>query len=158
MHHNWVKRLRGTKLFDFAVAVHDPEVNKIQTDPSPEQSADPDATAESGLERQGTVTTPERPAAERQTRQQPVNDAVVLLNLPSRDVRGLAPSPPPSCQTLNIMREAVIAEASTQLSEVVGVDRAPSRTDVAGRIFVLDRVDGGLKPHSDIDLLVTARV
>ena len=27
----------------------------------------------------------------------------------------------PSCQTLNIMRERVIAEVSTQLSEVVGV-------------------------------------
>ena len=33
--------------------------------------------------------------------------------------------------------------------------RAPSRTDVAGRTFVRSAVDGGLKPHSDIDLLVT---
>ena len=37
--------------------------------------------------------------------------------------------------------------------------RAPSRTDVAGRTFVrLLPVDGGLKPHSDIDLLVTVTV
>ena len=36
--------------------------------------------------------------------------------------------------------------------------RAPSRTDVAGRTFVRLRVDGGLKPHSDIDLLVTVTV
>ncbi len=36
--------------------------------------------------------------------------------------------------------------------------RAPSRTDVAGRTFVRPAVDGGLKPHSDIDLLVTVTV
>ena len=53
----------------------------------------------------------------------------------------------------------MIAEVSTQLSEVVGVIDAPSRTDVAGRTFVrLRSVDGGLKPHSDIDLLVTVTV
>ena len=33
-----------------------------------------------------------------------------------------------------------------------------SRTDVAGRTFVRLRSDGGLKPHSDIDLLVTVTV
>ena len=36
--------------------------------------------------------------------------------------------------------------------------RAPSRTDVAGRTFAGSAVDGGLKPHSDIDLLVTVTV
>ena len=36
--------------------------------------------------------------------------------------------------------------------------RAPSRTDVAGRTFVRLCSDGGLKPHSDIDLLVTVTV
>ena len=52
----------------------------------------------------------------------------------------------------------MIAEVSTQLSEVVWRHRAPSRTDVAGRTFVRLRSDGGLKPHSDIDLLVTVTV
>ena len=59
------------------------------------------------------------------------------------DVQGLAPLAA-SCQTLNIMREAVIA-VSTQLSEVVGVIEAPSRTDVAGRTFV--RLRSGWRPE-----------
>ncbi len=37
--------------------------------------------------------------------------------------------------------------------------RAPSRTDVAGTVHLYgSAVDGGLKPHSDIDLLVTVTV
>ena len=57
---------------------------------------------------------------------------------------------------LNIMREAVIAEVSTQLSEVVGViERHLEPTLLAVHLYG-SAVDGGLKPHSDIDLLVTA--
>ena len=64
----------------------------------------------------------------------------------------------PSCQTLNIMREAVIAEVSTQLSEVVGViERHLEPTLLAVHLHG-SAVDGGLKPHSDIDLLVTVTV
>ena len=64
----------------------------------------------------------------------------------------------PSCQTLNIMREAVIAEVSTQLSEVVGViERHLEPTLLAVHLYG-SAVDGGLKPHSDIDLLVTVTV
>ena len=46
---------------------------------------------------------------------------------------------------------------SIDSTEVVGVIEL-SRTDVAGRTFVRLRSDGGLKPHSDIDLLVTVTV
>ncbi len=61
-------------------------------------------------------------------------------------------------QTLNIMREAVIAEVSTQLSEVVGViERHLEPTLLAVHLYG-SAVDGGLKPHSDIDLLVTVTV
>ena len=53
------------------------------------------------------------------------------------------------------MREAVIAEVSTQLSEVVGViERHLEPTLLAVHLYG-SAVDGGLKPHSDIDLLVT---
>lgn len=73
------------------------------------------------------------------------------------DVQGLAPFAA-SCQTLNIMREAVIAEVSTQLSEVVGViERHLEPTLLAVHLYG-SAVDGGLKPHSDIDLLVTVTV
>ena len=73
------------------------------------------------------------------------------------DVQGLALGRP-SCQTLNIMREAVIAEVSTQLSEVVGViERHLEPTLLAVHLYG-SAVDGGLKPHSDIDLLVTVTV
>ena len=73
------------------------------------------------------------------------------LTLPSRgDVRPW----PPLMSSVKHHREAVIAEVSTQLSEVVGVIER-HRTGVAGRTFVRLR---GLKPHSDIDLLVTVTV
>ncbi len=59
---------------------------------------------------------------------------------------------------LNIMREVVIAEVSTQLSEVVGViERHLEPTLLAVHLYG-SAVDGGLKPHSDIDLLVTVTV
>nr|AAF65229.1 FLARE16-S [Plastid transformation vector pMSK51] len=54
--------------------------------------------------------------------------------------------------------EAVIAEVSTQLSEVVGViERHLEPTLLAVHLYG-SAVDGGLKPHSDIDLLVTVTV
>ena len=54
---------------------------------------------------------------------------------------------------LNIMREAVIAEVSTQLSEVVGViERHLEPTLLAVHLYG-SAVDGGLKPNSDIGLL-----
>ncbi|ELN6776284.1 AadA family aminoglycoside 3''-O-nucleotidyltransferase [Escherichia coli] len=56
------------------------------------------------------------------------------------------------------MREAVIAEVSTQLSEVVGViERHLEPTLLAVHLYG-SAVNGGLKPHSDIDLLVTVTV
>ena len=59
------------------------------------------------------------------------------------DVQGLAPLAAPR-QTLNIMREAVIAEVSTQLSEVVGViERHLEPTLLAVHLYG-SAVDGGL--------------
>ncbi len=52
----------------------------------------------------------------------------------------------------------MIAEVSTQLSEVVGViERHLEPTLLAVHLYG-SAVDGGLKPHSDIDLLVTVTV
>jgi streptomycin 3"-adenylyltransferase len=56
---------------------------------------------------------------------------------------------------LDIMREAVTAEISTQLSEVFSViERHLEPTLLAVHLYG-SAVDGGLKPYSDIDLLVT---
>ncbi|EJF8627686.1 TPA: hypothetical protein JRS25_004914, partial [Escherichia coli] len=56
------------------------------------------------------------------------------------------------------MREAVIAEVSTQLSEVVGViERHLEPTLLAVHLYG-SAVDGGLKPHSDIDLGTVAKL
>ena len=61
----------------------------------------------------------------------------------------------PSSNVKHHEREAVIAEVSTQLSEVVGViERHLEPTLLAVHLYG-SAVDGGLKPHSDIDLLVT---
>ncbi len=52
----------------------------------------------------------------------------------------------------------MIAEVSTQLSEVVGViERHLEPTLLAVHLYG-SAVDGGLKPHSDIDLLVTVNL
>ena len=56
------------------------------------------------------------------------------------------------------MREAVIAEVSTQLSEVVGVIKRHLEPTLLAVHLYGSAVDGGLKPHSDIDLLVTVTV
>ena len=86
------------------------------------------------------------------------SEHAVLPNpsIPRGDVQEAGAASP--LKTLNIMREAVIAEVSTQLSEVVGViERHLEPTLLAVHLYG-SAVDGGLKPHSDIDLLVTVTV
>ena len=59
---------------------------------------------------------------------------------------------------LDIMRDAVTAEISTQLSKVLSViERHLEPTLLAVHLYG-SAVDGGLKPYSDIDLLVTVTV
>ncbi|MCV8399446.1 nucleotidyltransferase domain-containing protein, partial [Escherichia coli] len=56
------------------------------------------------------------------------------------------------------MREAVTIEISNQLSEVLSViERHLESTLLAVHLYG-SAVDGGLKPYSDIDLLVTVAV
>ena len=148
----------GTKLIEPAeLLFNDPEVTKIQTDPSPSNLRAIRCYEKAGFERQGTVTTPDGPAVYMVQNTPGIRaNTQCCLTLPSR-VQGLALGRP-SCQTLNIMREAVIAEVSTQLSEVVGViERHLEPTLLAVHLYG-SAVDGGLKPHSDIDLLVTVTV
>ena len=139
---------------------NDPEVTKIQTDPSPSNLRAIRCYEKAGFERQGTVTSPQmvQPCTWFKHARHSSEHAV----LPNPSIEGDAPkgwrSGRPSCQTLNIMREAVIAEVSTQLSEVVGViERHLEPTLLAVHLYG-SAVDGGLKPHSDIDLLVTVTV
>ena len=91
--------------------------HQIKTDPSPSNFASDPMLRKRGFERQGTVTTPDGPAVYMvQTRQAFERTRSVANPSIEGDVKGWRPWPP-SCQTLNIMREAVIAEVSTQLSE-----------------------------------------
>ena len=137
---------------------NDPEVTKIQTDPSPSNLRAIRCYEKAGFERQGTVTTSDGPAVHGSNTPGIRANTQCCLTLPSRGTsKGWRPGRP-SCQTLNIMREAVIAEVSTQLSEVVGViERHLEPTLLAVHLYG-SAVDGGLKPHSDIDLLVTVTV
>ena len=111
----------GTKLVRALVELlfNDPEVTKIQTDPSPSNLRAIRCYEKAGFERQGTVTTQMVQPCTWFKHARHSSEHAVLPN-PSieGDVQGLAPFGRPSCQTLNIMREAVIAEVSTQLSEV----------------------------------------
>ena len=121
------------------------EVTEIQTDPSPSNLRAIRCYEKAGFERQGTVTTPDGPAVYMvQTRQAFERTRAVLPN-PSIEgtSKGWRLWPPP-CQTLNIMREAVIAEVSTQLSEVAGViERHLELTLLAVHLYG-SAVDGGL--------------
>ena len=149
----------GTKLVRALVELlfNDPEVTKIQTDPSPSNLRAIRCYEKAGFERQGTVTTPRWSSRVHGSKHARHSSEHAKLPNPSieGDVQGLARFGRPSCQTLNIMREAVIAEVSTQLSEVVGViERHLEPTLLAVHLYG-SAVDGGLKPHSDIDLLVT---
>ena len=78
------------------------------------------------------------------------------LTLPSRGRQGWRLAP--SCQIKH--HEGGSGDRRSIDSTIRGSWRhqTPSRTDVAGRTFVRSAVDGGLKPHSDIELLVTVTV
>ena len=142
----------GTKLVRALVELlfNDPEVTKIQTDPSPSNLRAIRCYEKAGFERQGTVTTPRWSSRVHGSNTPGIRaNTQCCLTLPSRTSKGWRFGRP-SCQTLNIMREA-IAEASTQLSEVVGViERHLELTLLAVHLYG-SAVDGGLKPHSDID-------
>ena len=85
------------------------------------------------------------------------SEHAVLPN-PSIEGRPRAGAWPPLMSNVKHHEEAVIAEVSTQLSEVVGViERHLEPTLLAVHLYG-SAVDGGLKPHSDIDLLVTVTV
>ena len=64
MHHNWAKACRNqlVRLFLVELLFNDPEVTKIQTDPSPSNLRAIDLPQKAGFERQGTITTPDGPA------------------------------------------------------------------------------------------------
>ena len=103
MHHNWAKAWEPS-WFEPLVELlfNDPEVTKIQTDPSPSNCERSDATRKRGFERQGTVTTPDGPAVYMvQTRQHSSEHAV----LPNPSIEGGRPSGRPRVKTLNIMRK-----------------------------------------------------
>ena len=137
---------------------NDPEVTKIQTDPSPSNLRAIRCYEKAGFEEARYRTTPDGQPCTWFKHARHSSEHAVLPN-PSIEGRpGWRPWPPLMSNRLNIMREAVIAEVSTQLSEVVGViERHLEPTLLAVHLYG-SAVDGGLKPHSDIDLLVTVTV
>ena len=88
----------GTKLVRALVELlfNDPEVTKIQTDPSPSNLRAIRCYEKAGFERQGTVTTPDGPAVYMvQTRQAFERTRSDALTLPSRGTsKGWRPWPP----------------------------------------------------------------
>ena len=139
----------GTKLVRALVELlfNDPEVTKIQTDPSPSNLRAIRCYEKAGFERQGTVTTPDGPPVYMvQTRQAFERTRSVANTLPSRGRPRAGALGRPSCQTLNIMREAVIARSIDSTIRGSWRHRAPSRTDVAGRTFV--RLRSGWRPEA----------
>ena len=97
----------GTKLVRALVELlfNDPEVTKIQTDPSPSNLRAIRCYEKAGFERQGTVTTPDGPAVYMVQTRQAFERTRSVANPSSRGTskgwRLLAAS----CQTLNIMRK-----------------------------------------------------
>ena len=92
----------GTKLVRALVELlfNDPEVTKIQTDPSPSNLRAIRCYEKAGFERQGTVTTPYGPAVYMvQTRQHSSEHAVMPNPSIEGTSKGWRPWPP-SCQTL----------------------------------------------------------
>lgn len=61
----------------------------------------------------------------------------------------------PANRRLDIMRDSVTAEISTQLSKVLSVIEHHLEPTLLAVHLYGSAVDGGLKPYSDIDLLVT---
>ena len=87
----------GTKLVRALVELlfNDPEVTKIQTDPSPKQLATIRCYEKAGFERQGTVTTPDGPAVYMvQTRQAFERHAVMPNPSIGGTSKGWRPWPP----------------------------------------------------------------
>ena len=135
MHHNWAKAWEPSWFELWLSCCSMIRVTKIQTDPSPSNLRAIRCYEKAGFE-QGTVTTPDGPAVYMvQTRQAFERTRSVANPSIEGDVQGLAPLAAPHVGVKH-HEEAVIAEVSTQLSEVVGVIERHLQTDVAGRTFV----------------------
>ena len=86
----------GTKLVRALVELlfNDPEVTKIQTDPSPSNLRAIRCYEKAGFERQGTVTTPDGQPCTWFKHARHSSEHAVMLTLPSGDVKGWRPWPP----------------------------------------------------------------
>ena len=140
----------GTKLVRALVELlfNDPEVTKIQTDSSPSNLRAIRCYEKAGLRGKGKCKPlPDGPACTWFKHARHSSEHAVLPNLPSRGTsKGWRPWPP-LMSNVKHHEEAVIAEVSTQLSEVVGViERHLEPTLLAVHLYG-SAVDGGLKPQ-----------
>ena len=158
MHHNWAKAWEPS-WFELWVELlfNDPEVTKIQRTRRRATCERSDAE-KAGL--RGRYRNHPRWSSRVHGSNTPGIRANTqcCLTLPSRGTSKGWRFGRPSCQTLNIMREAGDRRSIDSTIRGSWRYRAPSRTDVAGRTFVRLRSGWRAKPHSDIDLLVTVTV
>ena len=144
MHHNWAKAWEPSWfelwLSCCSMIPRSPRSKRTRRRATCERS---DATRKRGL--RGTVTTPDGPAVYMVQTPGIRANTQCCLTLPSRGRPRAGALGRPSCQTLNIMREAVIASIDSTIRGSWR-HRAPSRTDVAGRTFV--RLRSGWRPEA----------
>ena len=131
-----------------------PRSPRSKTDPSPSNLRGDPMLRKAGFERQRYRNHPRWSSRVHGSNTPGIRANAVLPNpsIEGRTSRAGALAAP--CQTLNIMKRR---EVSTQLSGVVGVIERSQPTLLAVHLYG-SAVDGGLKPHSDIDLLVTVTV
>ena len=152
------KGFLGTKLVRALVELlfNDPEVTKIQTDPSPSNCERSDATRKRGLIRyrnhprwSSRVHGSNTPGIRANTQ--------CCLTLPSRDVKGWRPWPPLMSNVKHHEGSGDRRSIDSTIRGVGVIERHLEPTLLAVHLYG-SAVDGGLKPHSDIDLLVTVTV
>ena len=126
---------------------NDPEVTKIQTDPSPSNLRAIRCYEKAGFERQRYRNHPRWSSRVHGSNTPGIRANAVLLTLPSRGT-SRAGALGRLMSNVKHHEEAVIAEVSTQLSEVVGViERHLEPTLLAVHLAYGSAVDGGLKPR-----------
>ena len=137
----------GTKLVRALVELlfNDPEVTKIQTDPSPSNLRAIRCYEKAGLERQGTVTTRWSSRVHGSNTPGIRANTQCCLTLPSR---GRPRAGALAALMSNVKHHEGSGDRRSIDSTIRGSwrHRAPSRTDVAGRTFV--RLRSGWRPEA----------
>ena len=157
MHHNWAKAWEPSWFRLVELLFNDPEVRRSKRTRRRAACERSDATRKRGLRGKYRNHQMVQPCTWFKHARHSSEHAVLPNPSIEGDVKGWRPWPLMS----NVKHHEGSGDRRSIDSTIRGSwrHRTPSRTDVAGRTFVPgSAVDGGLKPHSDIDLLVTVTV